>query len=242
MAIEATTEPPLDAVAVAERVDKQVIQLFALVSDGIAGATHALLADDRGAARALVDRDEEVDKLYREVEQLLLDHLLSAVLAPARLRYLIAVLRLLPELERSGDLAEHVAERAVRGVAAEMSARARGLVERMGEVACNMWRMTADAYGRRVVGLPDRLDELDDGMDELHRLLLAELAGGSMQLPVVIEGVLIGRFYERLGDHAVNIARRLPTIAPRPDATRPDAPRPDATRPDAPWGDGPVAR
>lgn len=208
---------PLDPVAVAELVDKQVIQLFALVSDGIAGATHALLADDRGAARALVDRDEEVDALYRQVERLLLDHLSSAVLAPDRLRYLVAVLRLLPELERSGDLAEHVARRAARGMAAEMSARARGLVERMGEVACEMWRMTADAYGDRVPDLADRLDQLDDEMDELHRLFTAELAGGSMSIPVVIEGVLIGRFYERLGDHAVNIARRLPVLGPRQD-------------------------
>ena len=217
----------LEPAAVAELVDKQVIQLFALVGDGIAGATHALLADDRSAARALVDRDEEVDSLYRHVERLLLDHLASAVLAPERLRYLVTVLRLLPELERSGDLAEHVARRAVRGVAGEMSARARGLVERMGEVACEMWRMTADAYGHRVPGLADRLEELDDEMDELHQLFTGELAGGSMTLPVVIEGVLIGRFYERLGDHAVNIARRLPVLGSRQEQRFEDA-YPDA--------------
>lgn len=200
---------------VAELIDRQVIQLFALVGDGIAGATHALLAGDREAAKALVARDEEVDSLYRQIEELVQEHLGSAAAAPQRLRYLIAVLRVLPELERSGDLAEHVARRAARGIAVEMSARARGLVERMGEVASAMWRITADAYGNRVPDLAERLDELDDEMDELHATFTAELAGGSMSIPVVIEGVLVGRFYERLGDHAVNIARRLPVRAPR---------------------------
>jgi phosphate transport system protein len=203
-----------------EQIDRQVIQLFALVGDGIAGATHALLAGDREAARALVERDEAVDALYRQIEHLVHEQLRSLALAPDRQRYLIAVLGVLPELERSGDLAEHIARRAVRGMAVEMSARARGLVERMGEVASAMWRMIADAYGNKVPDLPDRLDELDDEMDELHGIFTAELASGSMSLPVVIESVLIGRFYERLGDHAVNIARRLPVLALPSDAPR----------------------
>ena len=128
-----------------EQIDRQVIQLFALVGDGIAGATHALLAGDREAARGLVARDEEVDALYRQIERLVQDELASTAVGSGRLRYLIALLGVLPELERSGDLAEHVARRAVRGIAVEMSARARGLIERMGEVACTMWRMTAES-------------------------------------------------------------------------------------------------
>jgi len=195
---------------ITDPIDRQVIQLFALVGDGIAGATHALLAGDREAAKALVARDEEVDSLYRQIERLVQDQITDSRLSPEALREQIAVLRVLPELERSGDLAEHVARRAARGIAVEMSARARGLVERMGEVASGMWRMAADAYGDRLVDLADRLDEMDDEMDELHGTFTAELAGGSMSIPVVMELVLVGRFYERLGDHAVNIARRLP--------------------------------
>ena len=50
-------------------------------------------------------------------------------------------------------------------------------------------------------------------MDELHSSLLAELASGRMALPVAMEMTLVGRFYERLGDHAVNIARRVAYLA-----------------------------
>ncbi|MCU1489607.1 MAG: phosphate uptake regulator, PhoU [Acidimicrobiaceae bacterium] len=191
-------------------IDRQVIQLFALVSDAVAGATHALLAGDRAAAKALVAREEEVDALYRDIEQTVQDRIAEGAGSPQALRYLIAVLGVLPELERSGDLAEHIARRATRGITTEMSARARGLVERMGEVASAMWRMSADAFGDRAPAVADRLDELDDEMDELHGTFITELAGGGMSVPVVIELVLVGRFYERLGDHAVNIARRVP--------------------------------
>ena len=198
------------AAALTAQIDRQVIQLFALVGDAVAGATHALLADDRAAAKALIAREDEVDALYRELERMVKDRLAQGVGSSQMLRYLVAVLGVLPELERSGDLVEHVARRANQGITSEMSARARGLVERMGEVASEMWRMSADAYGDRTPDVAIRLDELDDEMDELHRTFIAELASGAMSIPVVIELVLIGRFYERLGDHAVNIARHVP--------------------------------
>jgi phosphate transport system protein len=194
----------------AVQIDRKVIQLFALVGDAIAGATHSLLSGDRQAGKLIVERDADVDKLYREIEQLVESHLVNGADAPARLRYLITVLRLLPELERSGDLAEHVAARAARGMAAEMSARARGIVERMGEIAVLLWRMAADAYGDRTPEIAVRLDELDDEMDDLLVSLTAELSAGTMPIPVIIDGTLIGRFLERIGDHAVNLARRAP--------------------------------
>ena len=61
---------------------------------------------------------------------------------------------MLPELERSGDLAEHVARRATRNLPAEMPARLRGYVQRMGEVACAMWHIAGDAYGGDCPGRP----------------------------------------------------------------------------------------
>ena len=118
---------------------------------------------------------------------------------------------MLPELERSGDLAEHVSRRAVRGLGVELSPRARGLVEQMGEVACEMWRATADAYADRAP-VADEVEELDDELDELHVTLTAEIASGSMPLPVAIEAALVARFYERFGDHAVNLARRIAVL------------------------------
>ena len=194
------------------RIDRAIIQLFALVGEGVAGATHSLLAGDREAARSLAESDEMIDTLYREVEQLVQRQLAQRATGPEELRYLVTVLRMLPDLERSGDLAEHVSRRAVRGLGVELSARARGLVEQMGEVACEMWRATADAYGDRSPDAAERVEALDDEVDELHVTLTAEIASGSMALPVAIEAALVARFYERFGDHAVNLARRISAL------------------------------
>jgi len=196
-----------------ERIDREMIRLFALVGEGVAGATDSLLSGDREAARSLADSDEIVDSLYKEVEQLTQRQLARRSTGPEELKYLVAVLRMLPELERSGDLAEHVSRRAVRGLGVELSPRARGLVEQMGEVACDMWRATADAYADRSPGVAEHLDSLDDEMDELHVTITAEIASGSMPLPVAIEAALVARFYERFGDHAVNLARRISALA-----------------------------
>lgn len=193
----------------AEQIHRRVIQMFAIVEEAVAGATHALLAGDRERARALVANDVALDDLYVELQQLVHDRVIEGGLSPAETTWLLAVLSMLPELERSGDLAEHVAQRATRNLPAEIPARVRGFIEQMGDLACQMWRMAADAYAEHAPGA-ERIDLLDDKMDDLHVQFIAELVGGSVPVPVAIELALIGRFYERLGDHAVNLTRRVP--------------------------------
>ncbi|MHB1988796.1 MAG: phosphate signaling complex PhoU family protein [Acidimicrobiales bacterium] len=201
--------PAIDRTEQARSIDRQVIQLFALVEEAVAGATHALLTGDREAARELVSKDLALDALYRELQELVHAQVMAGGLSANRTRWLLALLSMLPELERSGDLAEHVAQRAIRNLPAEMPARVRGLIEEMGEIACSMWKMAADAYADRVASA-EQIDRLDDEMDDLHVQLIAEIAGGSVAVPAAIELALVGRFYERLGDHAVNITRRVP--------------------------------
>ena len=83
----------------------------------------------------------------------------------------------------------------------------------MGSVGTDMWRCTADAFAERDPVAAGHLPERDDEMDELHSALTAELASGRMALPVAMEMALVARFFERLGDHAVNIARRVVYLA-----------------------------
>jgi phosphate transport system protein len=211
------SRPRYDEVAGVELsvIDRHVVQLFALVSEAAAGATHALVTGDREAARELVRRDEVIDALYREVELLVETELVEREPTAERKRYLVAMLRMLPELERSGDLAEHIAQRAVRPIAVEMSPRSRGLVERMGEVASLMWERAADAFGDRAPEAAVRMEELDDEMDDLHTTFIAEIVGSGVPTQIAIELSLIGRFYERLGDHAVNLTRNVPGSSQR---------------------------
>ena len=95
----------------------------------------------------------------------------------------------------------------------DISPRSRGLVERMGQLASAMWRQAADAWYKRDPSAALALGERDDEMDELHASLIAELASGRMTVPVTMEMTLVGRSYERLGAHAVNISRRVIYLA-----------------------------
>jgi phosphate transport system protein len=102
-----------------------------------------------------------------------------------------------------------------------LSPRARGLILEMGEVGVDMWRAAANAYADRDIGAAKRLRALDDHLDDLHVKLSVELAENDIATSVAIEMGLIARFLERLGDHAVNVARRFGDLC-RDDDCRDD--------------------
>lgn len=204
------------------QVDRRMVQLLAHVADGVAGATDALLSGDREAARGLAERDDEIEVLAAALEELLLANVVGLADAPERLRYLIAALRLLPHVERGGELAEELAWRGARGLGSEMSARARGLIERMGQLTCTMWRLAADAFVDRNPELAEEVRALGDQLDELEVSLGGELGAGLMTLPVIVELSLVGHFYDRLGAHATAAARRAPTRLLPSEAARAD--------------------
>jgi phosphate transport system protein len=190
-------------------INQEVVRLFALVGEAIASATHALLTSDRDLAKKIVLADEEIDRIATELtryaEQVLVDP--TGADGDER-RSLVTLLRVLPEIERNGDLAEHIARRGARGLGNEMSSRSRGLIERMGEVASQIWRDATDVIVDDQAESLEYLEDVDDELDELHVALSAELTSGSMPVPVAVEVALVARFFERFGDHAVNMARR----------------------------------
>ena len=197
-----------------DAIDHKVIQLFALVSEALSRATHALLSGDAQLGQAVIDGDLAVDSLTAEVELLIWEELQGRPVQGDDLRYLVGLLLIIPELERSGDLAEHVAQRAVEHLGAAMSPRSRGIVQRMTEVANEMWQQAADAFGEGGrVGL--RLAEEDEEMDILHESLTREVEAEEMSVSIAAQVTLLARFYERLGDHAVNLARRIELLADR---------------------------
>jgi phosphate transport system protein len=201
-----------------EAIEAKVIELFAMVAEDIPGATHALLSANNEVLKVLAEREQIIDALYPEIEELVNREIMLQAPVASDLRFLLSVLRIVPEIERSHDLVVQIASRANHILSEDLSPRCRGLVERMGTLASSMWRQAADSWYERDRSAAFALDERDDEMDELHSSLIAELASGQMALPVTMEMTLVARFYERLGDHAVNIARRVMYLAgPAPD-------------------------
>jgi phosphate transport system protein len=196
-----------------DEIDVLVIRLFALVTESVTAATDALLAGDTEAARELTERDCLVDQLEAELEELTERELLTQTPMAGDMRFLVSVLRVVPELERSGDLAEHIAQRAAAGLALRLTPMVRGLLEQMGGICSNMWRRAADAWVERDASAHADLDSADDQLDMLQERLVSELESADISLPDALQTTLLARFYERLGDHAVHISERIQYVA-----------------------------
>ncbi len=196
-----------------EGIEAKVIELFAMVAEDLARATDALLSGNNEVVKVLTEREAVIQALYPEIEETVNRNILLQAPVASDLRFLLSVLRIMPELERSHDLVENIARRADHILSDDLSPRARGIVERMGELVADMWRQASEAWYQRDSSAAAPLAERDEEMDELHASLIAELASGSMTLPVAMEMTLVARFYERLGDHAVNVARRVVYLA-----------------------------
>jgi len=197
-----------------DEIEWRTGQLFAMVAEGLAAATAAFLSSDRELARRLIAGDQEIDALQTEIEELVHAELLrDDGCERSRLRQLLLVLRVAPELERSGDLVEHIAMRSTQGLAEMLPPEARGIVDTMGATGVRMWQLASEAFAHRDPDAADVLRTMDDELDDLHVQLTDEIGRADITGPASIEMGLLARFYERLGDHAVNIARHVRSAA-----------------------------
>jgi hypothetical protein len=194
-------------------VDDTVVVLFALVTEAIARATVALLDQDVGLASEVIANDRTIDDRCRDLTGLVTEALSGTDGGVGDLENLVAILQIVPELERSADLAEHIAQRTLQGLGGIITPRSRGLIQSMGDVAVGMWRTAGAAYRQRSRDAGFQLAEADDALDELAATLVSTGVAQGVDPQVAVDLALIARFYERLGDHAVNLARRIDSMA-----------------------------
>jgi phosphate transport system protein len=196
-----------------DTIDAKVIELLDLVAADLARATLALPDAKNEVVKVLAEHGLVIDLLCPDVEKLTKTAILLQAPVSTDLRLLLCVLRILPDLERSHHLVVQLASRASHIRSEDLSPRSRELVERMGNLASDMWRRTADAWYQRDYSAAAMLAERNNEMDELHASLITELSSGRMALEVTIEMTLTAPLFERLSDHAVNIADQVIYIA-----------------------------
>jgi len=196
-----------------EDINARVIRLFALVTEAIATATEVILASDTESARKLAAHDSVLDQLETDIEHIAEHELLTQQPMAGDMRYLVSVVRVVPELERSGDRAEHIASRTVTSATATLTPSVRALLEEMGATCIEMWRAAASAWADRDPEAAEALDQVDDQLDRLRQDLEDELLRGELPLAGALQITLVGRFYERLGDHAVHVSERVRYLA-----------------------------
>ena len=196
-----------------DSVRDQIIQLGASATEAGARATQALLDGNLVAAQAIIDGDDRLDAAAVEIEENC--QLLLALQQPMAidLRRILAAIWITAELERIGDLACNICKGTRRVFGTEFSPRVRGLIAEMSDEALRLTRLGVDAYVDEDEGLAAALDDIDDRLDTLHaafvQVLLEHRGEGGLDLQPAVQLALVARYYERIGDHAVNIGERV---------------------------------
>jgi phosphate transport system protein len=196
-----------------EDVQREIVRLAALVIESISRGTEILLAADLKGAEDLIEGDDELDALDLEIQERCYRLLALQQPMASDLRAIVTAIRLTSEIERSGDLMVNVAKATRRIYGSEIDPKVRGLIQRMGEEAHRLFGLAIDAYARCDDGIASALDDIDDRLDTLHADYIQSIFEAnrvsSLDVQVAVQLALVGRYYERIGDHAVNIGQRV---------------------------------
>ena len=178
----------------------------------VAQATEALLEGSAEIAEEVISNDAQIDRARERVEEMAFSLLSLQQPVAGDLRTLVAALRMAGDLERMGDLAVHVAKIArLRVPSVAVPEDVEPTIRRMAMVAELMVGKVADIIAERDVEGAKELHEVDEEMDHLRRKSFRELLGANWThgIEPAVDLALLGRYYERIADHAVSVANRV---------------------------------
>lgn len=182
------------------------------VATAIERAAESLRNGDIIVAEQVIDADERINDLQRDIDDLCVMLLARQQPVASDLRNVISALRMAQTLERQGDLARHVASIA-RGRYPEppVPELVLGLILEMADQAVKAGRDVAELVRTRDLALAQRIQANDSALDELHRRSFQMILDPANELSrqQVVDAVLMGRFLERFGDHSTSVARRV---------------------------------
>jgi phosphate transport system protein len=182
------------------------------VRTAVSRATRALLTGDAAIAEQVISADAEIDRARERVEDKAFELLSLQAPVAGDLRTVVAALRMVSELERMGDLSVHVAKIArLRVPDVAVPEQVRPTMVRMARVAEDMVARVTEIITRRDVEAAIALGRDDEEMDRLRRTSFTELLspGWPYGVEAAVDVALLGRYYERIADHAVSVAHRV---------------------------------
>ncbi len=199
-----------------ERLDsirRDLLTMNQMVSDRIDEVTTALLERDVGKADQLITDDDNIDLIAQGVEDTCIDTLIREQPVAGDLRAIIAALHMNSDIERNGDLTTNIAKAVGRMQGSKPEDRIRDLILRMAEQAKILTIESGKAYEHLDEELAAKIDSMDDVLDDLHRTYIQTVINsarhGELEAHETLQLAMIGRFYERIGDHAENVGERI---------------------------------
>lgn len=194
-------------------LNREMTEMGALCEEAISLAAKALAQGDRELAAGVSPLEEEIDQRERKIEGLCLKLLLQQQPVASDLRQISAALKIITDMERIGDQAEDIAEIILAMLAEGCRPEDVGHIREMAALTSRMVNQSVDAYVRRDAGAADRVirqdDEIDSRFMTVRRELIRRIAAAPGEGEHFLDLLMIGKYLERIGDHAVNIAERV---------------------------------
>ncbi|GAB3661989.1 phosphate signaling complex protein PhoU [Nocardioides korecus] len=195
-----------------DSIRDDLVAMARLVREALTEGTTALLEGDGQRAEQVISNDAAIDALREKLEERSFELLSLQNPVAGDLRMLVASLRMVSEFERMGDLAVHVAKIArLRVPEIAVPESVVPMIERMATVAEVMIAKVEHIIAESDVAAAEELEQVDQEMDKLRRNSFRDLLGSEWTYGVepAVDIALLGRYYERIADHAVSIARRV---------------------------------
>ena len=190
------------------QLNKQLIEMGALCEEVISMASRALMDGDLPLAAKVAPLDAEIDQKERDIENLCLKLLLQQQPVAKDLRQISAALKMITDRERIGDQAEDIAEiiKFLNGRTVENGA----LIREMASAAIKMVTESVDAFVKHDIMLAEKVvsddDIVDRYFDQVKQKLIERIAQQPADGEYALDLLMIAKYFERIGDHAVNLA------------------------------------
>jgi phosphate transport system protein len=193
-------------------VNADLIMMAQLVDKAITDATQALLTGDLALAQQVIGGDDSINDLNARIEDECFQITSTQAPVARKLRMVMSAVRMATSLERMGDLAVHIAKQVrLRYPNPAIPAELQVTFSQMGKAASKIVEKTGEVIETHDAGLAEQISIYDDELDRLHRELFTTVLSDDWThgVEAAIDVTLLSRFYERFGDHAVTVARRL---------------------------------
>ena len=195
----------------------EITEGIALMSAGVTElvprATQILLDGDLEAAEYVLLGDDVYDAKSVALEERCFTIIALQAPVASDLRSLVSAIKIIADVERSADLCVNICKAARRIYGHELDARLRGVIQMMGDQAAVLFKEATEAYlhldGPRAAALHDMDSYLDDLQRQFIQVIFESHAAGTIDLQVAVQLAMVARFFERIGDHAVNVGERV---------------------------------
>ena len=189
-----------------------IARMSAGVTELVPRATEILLAMDLEGAEYMILGDDEYDARALDLEERCFTVIALQAPVAGDLRAVVSAIKIIADVERSADLCVNICKAARRIYGHELDPHLRGVIQKMGNQAQVLFKEATEAYLNLDAVRAAALHDMDAYLDDLHRQFIQVIfeshAEGHIDLQVAVQLAVVARFYERIGDHAVNVGDR----------------------------------